>query len=155
MPWAWSSLITQLAKKVFYFPWNRTLVICSTSVLYWSCPTTTGDRMTDKLLRLPSLDIFPGGISLEININPRREGDVDHLLHPPFLGMHLQTLTKEAESRKDRNILTRRGEDDILLLLLFLLLLYLIISHMIMEDTKEVDIVSRLHRTLAFCSPRK
>ena len=79
MPWAWSSLITQLAQKEFYFPWNRTLVICSTSVLYWSCPTTTGDRMTDKLLRLPSLDIFPGGISLEININPRREGDVDHL----------------------------------------------------------------------------
>ena len=66
--------------------------------------------MMDKLLRLPSLDIFPGGISQEMNIN-LRTGDVDRLLHPPLQGLHLQTLTKEAESQQDPNILTRRGED--------------------------------------------
>ena len=149
MPWAWSSLITQLAQKEFYFPWNRTLVLCPTPVLLWNCPRATGDRTTDKLLRLPSLDIFPGWISLEININARRGGDVDSLLHPPLRGLHLQTLTKEAESQKDPNILTSRGEEDINLLLLFL---YLIISHMIIADIKEVDIVRRLNRTLAFYS---
>ena len=64
-------------------------------------PTTSGDRTTDKLLRLPSLNVLPEGISLEININPRRGGDVDCLLHPPLRGLHLQILTKEAESQKD------------------------------------------------------
>ena len=91
--------------------------------------------------RLPSLDVFPGGISLEVNISPRRGGDVDRLLRPPLLGLHLQTLAKEAESKKDPNILIRR-EEDIHLLLSH----YLIISPMIMADTKEIDIVRRLYR---------
>ena len=39
-----------------------------------------GDWTTDKLYRLPSLDVFPGGISLEVNINPRRGGDIDRPL---------------------------------------------------------------------------
>ena len=63
-------------------------------------PTTTGDRTTDKLLRLPSLDIFSGGISLEININPRRGGDVDPLLHSPLRDLHLQTPQKKQKVRK-------------------------------------------------------
>ena len=46
MPWAWSSLITQLAQKEFYYPWNRTLVICPIPVLSWNRPTT-GDQKTD------------------------------------------------------------------------------------------------------------
>ena len=70
---------------------------------------------------------------------------VDCPLHPPLLGLHRQTLTKGAESQKDPNFLTRKGEEDIHLLLL-LLLHYLIISPMIMADTKGVDIVHRLHR---------
>ena len=116
------------------------------SNMSWNCPTTTGDRTTDKLLRLLSLDAFPGGISLEININLRRGGDLDRCLHPPLPGLHLQTLAKEAASQKDPNFLTRKGEEDIHLLLL----LYLIISHMIMADTQEIDIVRRLHRILAY-----
>ena len=63
-------------------------------------------------------------------------------LHP-LLGLHLQTLPKEVASQKDPNIFTRKGEEDKHLLLL---LHYLIISPMIMADTKEVDIVQRLHR---------
>ena len=80
----------------------------------------------------------------KVNISPRRGGDVDPLLHLPLVGLHLQTLTKEAESQKDPTILIRREEEDIH----FLLLLphYLIISPMIMADTKEVDIVRRLYR---------
>ena len=110
--------------------------------------TTNGDRTTDKLYRLPSLDVFPRGISLEVNINPRRGGDVERPLHPPLLGLHLQTLAKEAESQKDPNFLTRKGEEDI-----HLLLHYLIKSPMIMADTKEVD--TRLHRIRACYSLRK
>ena len=108
--------------------------------------TTNGDRTTDKLYRLPSLDVFPRGISLEVNINPRRGGDVERPLHPPLLGLHLQTLAKEAESQKDPNFLTRKGEEDILLH-------YLINSPMIMADTKEVD--TRLHRIRACYSLQK
>ena len=100
----------QLTQKEFYYPWNRTLVICPIPVLSWNHLTTTGDRTTDKFLRHPSLEGFPGGISLEININ-RRRGDVDRLLHPTLRGLHLQTLAKEAESLKDPNILTRKGEE--------------------------------------------
>ena len=102
------------SKKVYY-PWNRTLVICPIPVLSWNCPKTTRDRTTDKFLRLPSMEGFQGGVSLEININPRRGGDVDRLLHPPLRCLHLQTLAEEAESKKDPNILTRRGEEDIFL----------------------------------------
>ena len=58
----------------------------------------TGDRTTDRLYRLPSLDVFPGGISLEVNINPRRGEDVD--LHPPLLGLHLQTLATKQKVKK-------------------------------------------------------
>ena len=153
MPWAWSSLVIQLAEKEFCYPWNQTLVVCPIPVLSWNRPTTAGDRTTDKLLRLPSLDEFPGEISLEININPSRGGDVDRPLHPPLPGLHLQTLAKETESQKDPNILTRKGQEDIHLLLL--LLHYLIISPMIMADTKEIDIVHRLHRILAYYILRK
>ena len=49
--------------KESYFAWNQTLVTCPILVLFWNCPITTGDRTTDKL-RLPSLDICPGGISV-------------------------------------------------------------------------------------------
>ena len=147
MPLAWISLITQLAQTEFYYAWNQTLVICPIPVLSWNHRTTIGDQTTDKFLRLPSLEGFPGGISLEININPRRGGDVDRLRHPSLRGLHLQTLAKEAESQKDPNSLTRRGEEDI-----DLLLLHLIISPMIMADTKEVDIVCSLHRILAYYS---
>ena len=59
---------------------------------------------------------------------------------------------KRSRKSKDPNIPTRRGEEDIHLL--FLLLLYLIISHMIIADTK-VDIVRRLHRILAYYSLQK
>ena len=101
----------------------------------------------------PGGNSIPGAMSLEKNINPRRGGDVDRPLHPPLLGLHLQTLAKEAESQKDPNILTRKGEEDIHLLLL--LLHYLIISPMIMADTKEVDIVHQLHRIRVCYSLRK
>ena len=93
--------------------------------------------------------IFPGGISLKVNINLRRGGDVDRLLHPPLQDL---TLTREAEDQKDPKILTRREEDIHLLLPL---LLYLIINHMIMANTKGVDIVRRLHRILVYYSLRK
>ena len=82
--------------KESYFPWNQTLVICLIPVLFWNRPITAGDRTTDKL-RLPSLDICPGGIRLKLNIEVRRGGDVDRLLHPPLLDLHLLTLTKRAE----------------------------------------------------------
>ena len=102
MPWAWSSLI--ITQKEFYYPWNWTLVICLIPVLLSNHLTTTGDKTTDKLYRLPSLDIFPGWINLEVNISPRRGGDIDHPLHPPLLGLHLQTPAKETESQKDPNL---------------------------------------------------
>ena len=102
MPWAWSSLI--ITQKEFYYPWNWTLVICLIPVLLSNHLTTTGDQTTDKLYRLPSLDIFPGWINLEVNISPRRGGDIDRPLHPPLLGPHLQTLAKETESQKDPNL---------------------------------------------------
>ena len=138
MPWAWSSLI--ITQKEFYYPLEPDLVICLIPVLLSNCLATTGDQTTNKLYTLPSLDVFPGGISLEVNINPRRGGNLDYPLHPPLLGLHLQILTKEAESHKDPNFLIRKGEEDIRLLH------YLIISIMIMADTKEVDIDHRLHR---------
>ena len=94
-------------------------------VLLWNLPILTGDWTTDKL-RLPSLVVYPGGISLKVNIRIRRGGDIDRLLHPPLLDLHLLILIKEAEDRKDPNLLTRRGEGDIHLLLP--LLLYLIIK---------------------------
>ena len=103
-----------------------------------------------QIYRLPSLDVFPGGISLEININPRRGGDVDCPLYLPLLGLLLQA--KEAESQNDPNILTRKGEEDMHLLVL---LHYLLISPMIMADTKEVDIVHWLHRIRVCYSLRK
>ena len=49
--------------------------------------------------------IFPEGISLERKHKSmkrrrrRRSGDVDRLLHPPLLGVHLQTLAKEEENQ--------------------------------------------------------
>ena len=108
MPWAWISLLInqtwvlnihtdmkfrtqQITQKQFFYPWNRTLVVCPISVLSSSCLTTTGDPTTDKSHRLPSLDIFPERTSLEGNISPRRGEDVDRLLQPPLLGLHLQT----------------------------------------------------------------
>ena len=87
---------------------KETFVICPIAVLSSSHLTTTGDRTTNKPNRLPSLYIFPEGTNLERNISPRRGGDVDCLLHPPLLSLHLQTLAKEAESQKDLNILTRK-----------------------------------------------
>ena len=70
------------SKRVL-LPLERTSVICPIPVLSSSRLTTTGDRTTDKLHRLPSLVIFPGGTSLERNISPKRGEDVDRLLHPP------------------------------------------------------------------------
>ena len=89
-------------------------------------------RSDNKLYTLPSLDIFPGGISLEVNINPRRGGNLDYPLHP-LLGLHLQTLTKEAESQKDPNFLTRKGEENIRLLH------YLIISPMAAQNLSKLQ----------------
>ena len=79
-------------------------MICLIPVLLSNHLTATGDQTTDKLFRLPSLDIFPGWINLEVNISPRRGGDIDRPLHPPLLGLHLQTLAKETESQKDSNL---------------------------------------------------
>ena len=82
MPWAWSSLLidqtwvlniytdmkfrTQLiTQKEFFYTWNQTLVVCLIPVLSSSRLTTTGNQTTDKSQRLPSLDIFPEGTSLD------------------------------------------------------------------------------------------
>ena len=100
MPWAWSSLI--ITQKEFYYSLEPDLVICLIPVLLSNRLATTGDPTIDKLYTLPSLDVFPGGIKLEVNINPRRGGDLDYPLHPPLLGLHLQTLTKEAESKRSK-----------------------------------------------------
>ena len=37
-----------------------------------------------QTFRFPSLVVFPGEIALEVNINPRRGGDIDRSLHPPL-----------------------------------------------------------------------
>ena len=112
MPWAWS---TNNNSKRVLLPLEPDFSNTSDPSVVIEPPDNSWT--TDKLYRLPSLDVFPGGISLEVNINPRRGGDVDRPLHPPLLGLHLQTLAKEAESQKDPNILTRKGEDIHLLLL--------------------------------------
>ena len=112
------------SSKRVLLSWNRALVVCPTPVLSWNRPTTTGDRTTDKFLRLPSLDVFLERISLEIYINPRRGGDVDRLLLPPLRGLHLQTLAKEAESQKDPNILTGRGEKDTYIFFFFFFIIW-------------------------------
>ena len=125
-----------LTQKEFYYPWSRTSVICQIPVLSLSHRTTTGDWTTKKLHRLLFLGASLGGTSPEGNISLRRGGDIDHRLAPRLLGQHLQTLLKKC--LKDPNILTRKEEED---RHLFLLLHYLIISPMIMADTKEVDIV--------------
>ena len=151
MPKAWSSLTINLMLKESYFPWNQTLVTCPILVLFWNRPITTGDRTTDKL-RLPSLVICPGGISLKLNIEVRRGGDVDCLLHPPLLDLYLLTLAKKAEDRKDQNILIRREKEDIHLLLL---LPHLTVNYMTMADTKGLDIVHRLYRIQIFYSLQK
>ena len=106
----------------------------------------TGDRTTDKL-RLPYLDICPGGISLKLNIEVRTGGDVDCLLHPPLLDLYLLTLAKRAEDQKNQNILIRREKEDIHLLLL---LPHLTVNYMTMADTKGLDIVHRLYRIRIF-----
>ena len=124
------------SKRVHY-PWSRTSVICQIPVLSLSHWTTTGDWTTKKLHRLLFLGASLGGTSPEGNISLRRGGDIDHRLAPRLLGQHLQTLLKKC--LKDPNILTRKEEEDRHLFLL--LLHYLIISPMIMADTKEVDIV--------------
>ena len=49
----------------------------------------------------------PGGISIEININLRKGGDVDRSLHPPPLNLHLQTFAENRKS-KDPDSLTRK-----------------------------------------------
>ena len=38
---------------------------------------------------------IPEGISLEVNINLRKGGDIDHSLHPPPLNLHLQTFAEK------------------------------------------------------------
>ena len=91
------------------YPWSRTSVICLIPVLSLNLLTTTGDRTTD---RLHILDMSPGGTSPEENISLRRGGDIDHLLPPPLLGHHLQTLVNAVESIKDPNNLTGKEEED-------------------------------------------
>ena len=98
-----------ITQKEFYYPWNWTLMICLIPVLLSNHLTTTGDQTTDKLYRLPSLDVFPGWINLEVNISPRRGGDIDRPLHPPLLGLHLQTLAKKQKVKK---ILTYRSSSS-------------------------------------------
>ena len=44
-------------------------------------PSDNKWRLDNRLCRLPSHDVFPGGVSLEVNINLRRGGDVDRPLH--------------------------------------------------------------------------
>ena len=107
MPGAWSSQVISLTRVEFYFPWNWTLVTCPTPVLLWNLPTTTGDWTTD-FSRLPSLDVLPGGISLEINTKARRGGDVDRPLHPSLRGLHLQTRRRKSKRSKHSHKKRRR-----------------------------------------------
>ena len=87
---------------------------------------------------------------LKLNIEVRRGGDVDRLLHP-LLDLYPLTLAKTAEDRKDQNILIRREKEDIHLLLLP----HLTVNYMTMADTKGLDIVHRLYRIRIFYSLRK
>ena len=153
MPWAWSSLIIELLQREFFFL-EPDFSNMSESSEVVEPPDNNWRSDNRQFSQTSSLDVFPGGISLETNTNLRNGGDVDRILHAPLRGLHLQTLAKE--SQKDPNIPTRREKDIRLLLLLLFLLLHhdLIIRHMIMADTKEVDIVHRLHRILAFSSLR-
>ena len=104
MPWAWSSLIIQLiTQKRVLLPLEPDFSNMSDPSVVIEPPVNNWRSDNDKLHRLLSLDVFLGGISLEVNIFPRRGGDVNCPLHPPLLGLHLQTLAKEAENQKDPN----------------------------------------------------
>ena len=60
-----------------------------------ACRTTNGDRTTD-FADFP-LWTYSRGISLEININLRKGGDIDRSLHSPPLNQHLQTFTEKQK----------------------------------------------------------
>ena len=65
-----------------------------------SDPNVVIERRTangDRTLQTSLSGRIPIGISLEVNINLRKGGDVDRSLHPLSLKLHLQTF---AENRK-------------------------------------------------------
>ena len=65
-----TQMITQ---KEFCYLWSQNkLVICPIPVLSLSRLTTSGDRTTDELHMLPSVDMSPGGISPEGNMSKKR-----------------------------------------------------------------------------------
>ena len=101
-------------------------------------------------IRHLSLDGDAGEISLEKEINIRREGDEDRPLHHPSHPIHLLTL--QRESLGDRNIPIKR-EGDIHLLLP--LRQYPLVEFATMADTREIHTVLRLYRTRKSHSPRR